>query len=152
MSRSILVVEDGLEYVEAFRALAGALAGDGLELVRAGDLVEAEALLSTRPFDALFLDVVFDRTPPERLAGDLTALIARFGGDRPRAVRHLAEHQGFYILDALAPRLNGGVRVVLAHDFETEPQRFAALGARAPGLRSLPDGASASEALRLLLA
>jgi hypothetical protein len=147
----ILVVEDGREYTEAFRALAPRLVPEPLELLRAGDLAEAEAHLDHAPFDAVFLDLVFDRTPPERLAGDAAPLIARFDGDRARATRFLAEHQGFYVLDALAPRLASGTRVVLAHDFSAEPQRLEALRDRAPGLRGLPDGASASDALLLLL-
>jgi hypothetical protein len=143
----LLVIEDGREYSEAFRALA-----PGIEVVRAGSLAEAEEVLAGGGVDAVFLDVVFDRTPPELLAGDLAPLVARFGGDHPRAVRHLAEHQGFYILDALAGRIGDGTRVVLAHDFSAEPQRFAALTRRAPNLAGLPDGATATRALELLLA
>ncbi|HKC24802.1 MAG TPA: hypothetical protein VKF32_08655 [Thermoanaerobaculia bacterium] len=147
----LLVVEDGREYTEAFRALAPRLHPSPLVLVRAGDLAEAEAHLGGPPFDAVFLDVVFDRTPPERLAGDAAPLIARFDGDRARATRFLAEHQGFYLLDALTARLDSGVRVVLAHDFSAEPQRLQTLRERVSGLRGLPDGASATDALRLLL-
>lgn len=164
--RRVLVVEDGREYVEAFVALAGgstrergsgaANGPDGetdsaVTFERAGDAAEAALLLRTKAFDAVFLDLVFDRTPPDRLAGDAAALIARFGGDRARATRHLAEHQGFYVLDALLPHLPDGVRVVLAHDLESEPMRFAALRERVAGLVGLPEGASAAEALRLLL-
>jgi CheY-like chemotaxis protein len=150
--KRLLVVEDGSEYTEAFRALAARGSDGGVELFRAGDLAEAEARLASGRFDAVFLDVVFDRTPEERLAGDAAPLIARFGGDRARAMRRLADQQGFYVLDALAPRLgDAGVRVVLAHDFSPEPQRLAALRDRVPGLLGLPEGASASETLRLLL-
>ena len=148
--RRLLVVEDGREYSEAFRALA-TRASAPLEVVRAGDLGEARACLDDGGTDAVFLDVVFDRTAPERLAGDPAALIARFDGDRARATRFLADHQGFFVLDALAPRLPRGTRVVLAHDFASEPQRLAALRERVPGLVGLPDGASATDALRLLL-
>jgi hypothetical protein len=147
----ILVVEDGREYTEAFQALAPRIAEGAIEVVRAGDLAEARAQLLAADFDALFLDVVFDRTPTERLAGDATPLIARFDGDAARATRFLAENQGFYLLDALAPSLPAGVRVVMAHDFSAEPQRLGALRARVRWLEGLPDGASATEALRLLL-
>ncbi len=76
--------------------------------------------------------------------------MARFGGDRVRAVRHLATHQGFYILDALAPMLEG-VPVVLAYDFAVEPQRLQALRRRVPRLSGLEDGASISQALETML-
>jgi hypothetical protein len=147
--RRALVVEDGSEYVEGFARLASAR---GLDVVfsRARDLESARAALAAERPGALFLDVVFDRTPAARLAGDAKPLVARFGGDRVRAVRHLATHQGFYILDALAPLLTG-VPVVLAYDFAAEPQRLEALRRRVRGLSGLPDGASLSAALDFLL-
>jgi hypothetical protein len=98
----------------------------------------------------VFLDVVFDRTPEASLAGDAESLVARFGGDRARAVRHLATHQGFYILDALAPMLTG-LTVILAYDFAAEPQRLEALRRRVPRLSGLQDGASLSQALEMML-
>jgi CheY-like chemotaxis protein len=147
--RVILVVEDGTEYVEGFERLAAARAEE-IVFARAGDLESACAALSARRPDGVFLDVVFDRTPEDRLAGDVEALVARFGGDRARAVRHLATHQGFYALDALAPLLPA-VPVVLAYDFAAEPQRLEALRSRVPGLCGLPDGTSLSAALDLLL-
>jgi hypothetical protein len=142
-------VEDGSEYVDGFERLASAR---GLDVVfsRARDLESARAALSVDRPDALFLDVVFDRTPADRLAGDAGPLAARFGGDRVRAVRHLATHQGFYILDALAPLL-ADLTVVLAYDFAVEPQRLEALRERVRGLSGLPDGASLSAALDFLL-
>ncbi len=142
--RRLLVVEDGTEYAEAFARLA-----PEVEVVRAASLGEARAALASGA-DALFLDVVFDRVPEEALAGDLPALVARFGGDRDRAVRHLAENQGFYLLDALAGEIPPGLPVLLSWDLEAEPRRLEALRRRVPGLRGLPDGASLSEALDLL--
>ena len=147
--RRVLVVEDGREYTEAFSQLAAAKGADA-SFVRAGSLAEAGAAMAREKPDAVFLDVVFDRTPEEELAGDLDALIARYGGDRARAVRHLATHQGFYVLDALAGAL-AGVRVVLAHDFTGEEKRLAALKERVPGLSGLPDGSSLGSALDFLL-
>ena len=147
--RRVLVVEDGFEYVEGFERIASAR-GLGIAFSRAQDLQSARAALASDRPDALFLDVVFDRTPEEDLEGDRDALVARFGGDRVRAVRHLATHQGFYVLDALAPLLSP-ITVVLAYDFAAEPQRLEALRGRVPGLRGLPDGTSLSAALDLLL-
>jgi DNA-binding LytR/AlgR family response regulator len=145
----ILVVEDGREYVDGFGRLAAATAPDAT-FVRAGSLAEArEALRQGKP-DAVFLDVVFDRTPETALAGNLEALVARYGGDRALAIRHLATHQGFYVLDALADEL-AGVRVVLAYDFTGEEKRLASLRERFPGLSGLPDGASLGTALEDLL-
>ncbi len=147
--RRVLVVEDGREYVEGFARLAAVRSADAA-FVRAGSLAEARAALAERAPDAVFLDVVFDRTPESELAGDLDALVARHGGDRARAVRHLATHQGFYILDALAAELRG-VRVVLAYDFTGEEKRLASLQERFPGLSGLPDGASLAASLDFLL-
>ena len=147
--RRVLVVEDGTEYVEGFERLASARSL-GIAFSRARDLGSARAALAAESPDALFLDVVFDRTPEDRLQGDAEALVARFGGDRARAVRHLATHQGFYVLDALAPLLPR-IPVVLAYDFAAEPQRLETLRARVPGLRGLPDGTSLTAALDLLL-
>ena len=146
-SRTVLVVEDGTEYTDAFRALA---ASDAVELVRSGDGAEARRILAERRVDALFLDVVFDRTPPERLVGSLEEVIRRFGGDRQRAERHLAENQGFYLVSELAPLLPDGVRVVLAYDFSAEPERLAALRERCAQLSGITDGAPISAVLESL--
>lgn len=142
--KRLLVVEDGSEYADAFARLA-----PGLSILRAASLPEARQALASG-VDALFLDVVFDRVGEESLAGDLGALVARFGGDRARAVRHLQENQGFYVLDALASAIPAGTPVLLSWDLDAEPARLAALRARVPGLRGLPDGASLSKALALL--
>lgn len=145
--KRILIVEDGTEYLDAFTRLS---TPGSATFVRTGSLSEALARLDAEPFDGLFLDVVFDRTPVDELAGDLDALITRFGGDRERAVRQLAENQGFYVLDALAPRLAPEFPVVIAYDFSDEPQRYERLRKRVPRLSGLPDGASISKALEML--
>jgi hypothetical protein len=147
-ARTILVVEDGTEYADAFREMAAT----PLEIVRAADLEEARRALASRAVDAVFLDVVFDRTAPEKLAGDREELIRRFGGDRPRAERHLAENQGFYLLNALAPLLPEGTRVVLAYDFSAEPERLAALRKTWQRLEGIADGTPISRVVDSLLA
>jgi hypothetical protein len=147
----ILVVEDGHEYSEAFSGLSPSTGAGSPEFVRAGDFLEAQTLLEKEgPVDAVFIDTVFDRTPAARLAGDLESAIARFGGDRRRAERHLSENQGFYVLDALAPLLENK-RVVLAFDFSEEPERLEVLRKRIPGLTGVPDGAALSQVVRSLL-
>ena len=135
--RTVLVVEDGNEYTEAFHRL---VAPDSVEIVRAADGEEAARALRDRHVDALFLDVVFDRTSPERLTGDFASEARRFGGDRARAQRHLAENQGFYLFRELAPLLPAEAPVVIAYDFSEEPERLAALRARHARLSGVPDG------------
>ena len=145
----VLVVEDGSEYVDGFERLAAARGLDAI-FTRAGDLESARAALAAQRPRAVFLDVVFDRTPEASLAGNAESLVARFGGDRARAVRHLATNQGFYILDALAPLL-AGMPVILAYDFAVEPLRLEALRQRVPRLSGLEDGSSISQALDMML-
>ncbi len=149
MSPRILVIEDGLEYSEAFARLSRG-SDPPVEIIRLAGLEGARSLLRAGHIAAVFVDAVFDRIPGDELAGPLADLVARFGGDRSRALRHLAENQGFYLLDALAPELRD-VPVVVAWDFSAEPGRLAALRGRIPRLFGLPDGASAAEALALLL-
>lgn len=148
-AKVILVVEDGTEYIEAFRRLADER---DVELVRAGDAAEARALLGGRRFDGVFLDVVFDRTPEAKLCGDRDALRARFSGDAARVREHLERQQGFYLADALAASLPPGARVVIAHDFAGEPGRLAALREKLPALEGVDEGAPLSRVLERLLA
>lgn len=148
--RTVLVVEDGTEYTEAFRRLTEGAVEETVDFLRAADGGEARRLLADQPVDAVFLDVVFDRSPPDRLVGDLSALMSRFGGDRSRAVRHLAESQGFYLLNELSSLLPDSVPVVLAYDFSAEPDRLAELRRKRPGLSGVSDGTPISGVLRLL--
>lgn len=148
--RTVLVVEDGAEYTDAFRSLGASDSSESLELLRAGDGGEARRILAEQRVDALFLDVVFDRTPPDRLLGDLEAVIRRFGGDRRRADRHLAENQGFYLVSDLAPLLPASAPIVLAYDFSLEPERLATLRRTAPRLSGVDDGTPISEVLECL--
>ena len=150
--RTVLVVEDGTEYTDAFRSLVANDSRDSLDLLRAGDGEEARRILTERRMDAVFLDVVFDRTPSERLLGNLEDLIRRFGGDRRRAERHLAENQGFYLFNELAPLLPASVPVVLAYDFSLEPERLAALRRTRQRLTGITDGTPVSRVLDSLLA
>ena len=147
--RRILVVEDGNEYAEAFRRLVPA--SGGAELLHASDADAARRVIAEAPVEAIFLDVVFDRTPLQKLTGDLDALLERFCGDRSRALEHLALNQGFYIADALAPLLPAGVPVLLACDFSSKPARLAALREKLPTLNGVADGTTAKEVLAKLL-
>ena len=149
--RTVLVVEDGTEYTEAFRRLTEGAVEETVDFVRAADGGEARRLLAEQPVDAVFLDVVFDRAAPDRLVGDLPALVSRFGGDRSRAERHLAESQGFYLLNELSSLLPDSVPVVLAYDFSAEPERLVELRRKRRRLSGVPDGARSTDVLGLLL-
>jgi hypothetical protein len=141
----VLVVEDGTEYVDAFRRLAGADSrSPSLELVRAGDASEARRILEGRRIDGVFLDVVFDRTPPEQLSGNPSLT-------RERSPEHLANQQGFYLAAELAGLLAGVARVVIAYDFANEPGRLAALRERVPALEGVEDGTPLSGVLARLV-
>ncbi len=144
----VLVVEDGDEYTDAFRRLSGDVGP--VELVRASSAAEARALLATRRVDAVFLDVVFDRAPPEELAGDRAELELRFAGDHARVLEHLATRQGFYLLAELAPAFPADAPVLIAHDFASEPGRLAALRKAVPCLDGVPESATTTQILRRL--
>jgi len=147
--KTLLVVEDGREYADAFERLAS-LDGLAVRIVRAAGLREAREALEAGGVAGVFLDVVFDRVPSSDLAGPRDELLARSGGDRALAERRLAESQGFYLLDALAPHL-AERPVVIAWDFALEPKRLAALRERVPLLEGLADDASLTEALARFL-
>ena len=150
--QTILVIEDGTEYTDAFRNLAAGAVAASIEIVRAADFEEARRALAERAVDAVFLDVVFDRIAPEKLAGDWEGPIRRFGGDRRRAERHLAENQGFYLLNEIVPLLPDGMPVVIAYDFSAEPERLAALRRTRKRLAGIADGTPISRVLESLLA
>ena len=147
MTARILVVEDGFEYTRAFERIAAAAA----EFVRAADAEEAGSLLRQGAFDAVFLDVVFDRTAQERLVGRGAELDARFGRNASGATDHLANRQGFYIADALAPALGASTPVVMAYDFSADPERLELLRARIPGLEGIREGTGLDDVLTRLL-
>jgi hypothetical protein len=150
VTRTILVVEDGTEYLDAFRRLASG--GESVEWLHARDAGAARDLLARHRVDGIFVDVVFDRTAPERLAGDGPALAERYGNDRARRREHLARQQGFYVLAALAPSIGAETRVVLAHDFSGEEIRLEALRRSVPTLEGVAESATTSHVLRRLLA
>ena len=135
--KTLLVVEDGTEYLEAFRRLAPGLE---VEVVRAGDAVEARGLLASRRVDGVFLDVVFDRTPEEKLCGDPA---------RPAEQR--ARQQGFYLAAELADAFPAGCPVVIAYDFAAEPGRLAALRESLPSLEGVEESAPLSRVLERFL-
>lgn len=144
----ILVIEDGSEYVLNLHRFLG----EDFEFVRAGDGQEALGQLARGVYDAIFLDMKFDRAP--RLLGDLDSLVDRFVGDQERARRFLEDNQGAYVLAAL--REAGHAQPVLfSYDFDGEPRRYRNLEGRYGPLAYLSDTADPTQiraALRSLLA
>ena len=118
---ALLVIEDGTEYVEFARLFLGA----AFDVLAARSARDALALLADPGADALLVDLRFDRAPREDLVGDVDETAARlFGGDRPRALRHVQDQQGALVLGAL--RSAGfAQRAVFVHDFP--PRRLANL-------------------------
>jgi hypothetical protein len=136
--RVVLIVEDGTEYRDAFRRLSPEGADGSVEWLHAPNASAARHLLDEHRVDAVFLDVVFDRTPPGDLIGS---------GDRAS----LAARQGFYVAAALAPAIPPGVPVLLAYDFTDDPGRLAALRRTIPALEGVQEGESASRLVERLL-
>ncbi len=134
----ILVIEDGSEYVQNLTRFLG----EDFDFVRAGDGQDALDQLGTGRFDAIFLDMKFDRAP--RLLGDLGALVERFVGDEDRARRFLIDNQGAYVLAAL--REAGHAEPVLfSYDFDGEPRRYRNLEGRYAPLGYLADTADPAQ-------
>jgi CheY-like chemotaxis protein len=135
---AVLVIEDGHEYTTNLERFLG----EAFAFTRAGDGPAALELLRERAFDAIFLDMRFDRAP--RLLGDLDALVSRFAGDADRARRFLEDNQGTYVLAALRDA-GCALPVVFSYDFDSEPRRFRNLERRYAPLRYLTDTAGPAE-------
>jgi hypothetical protein len=127
--KRVLVIEDGREYEELARAFFSDVA-----ITRAGD--GGAALRDAANADCFLVDLRFDRLAIDALLGDLGDVAQRlFGGDRNRALRHLQDQQGVYILRAL--RQSGHAqRAVFVHDFST--RRLANLRALYGDVAAVP--------------
>lgn len=134
----ILVVEDGHEYVENLRRFLG----DEFSFERAGDGPEALERLRDEPWDAVFLDMRFDRA--SRLLGDAAPLVERFAGDEARARSFLEDNQGAYVLAALRDA-GHDQPVLFSYDFDAEPRRWRNLVGRYAPLAYLTDTAGPAE-------
>ncbi len=145
-AQTALIVEDGDEYLDALARLPG-----GPHWVQAKSAATALEVIARAPIAVAVLDMRFDRVPRAALAGDHAALTLEFGGDAERAWRHLALHQGLYVLAALRAAGWSGP-VVIAYDFSREPRRFAALAARSAPLHWIGDDATAARWLEVLAA
>jgi hypothetical protein len=140
----VLIIEDGFEYSESFGRFL-----PGITWTRAGSGPEGLATLRASGFNAVFCDMRFDRIPDSALLGDLAATADQFNGDPVQARRHLQDHQGNYVVAAI--RGAGiSVPILLSHDFEGEPKRWARLVQRYAPIDHLPGDASPSEVERRL--
>ncbi|MEO1174152.1 MAG: hypothetical protein AAFX94_19200 [Myxococcota bacterium] len=142
---NVLIVEDGDEYLELLSRYV-----PGPDYRQAHNLQEATQLLRAAPADVLYLDMRFDRIPESELVGDRGEALRRNHGDRERALRHLQNHQGLYILRGLEDAGFGATPTVLAYDFRRETRRFDNLKRRHPQLHWVPDTVSADEIDALL--
>ena len=142
---TVLIIEDGNEYLEN---LSRFVSGPRYLQARSGQ--EALAVLSSNPVDVVYLDMRFDRVPPETLLGDLGATAERFNGDQAKALRHLQNNQGLYILDHLDRHGFVDTPVVIAYDFSRETRRFQRLKKRHPNLDWVSDAVTPSQIRRKL--
>ncbi len=141
----VLVIEDGLEYSETLARFL-----PDVDWTRAGSGPAALAVLPG-DFDAIFLDMRFDRTPRGELLGDVAEIADRFNGDPVQAGRFIEDHQGNFVLAALR---EAGHRtpVLISYDFDGEPRRWERLAARFAPVDYLPDNASPADILDRLTA
>ncbi len=137
----VLVIEDGFEYCETLERFLP----EGFVWVRAGSGAQALEMLSKdADFDAVFLDMRFDRVPEGELLGDVEAVTDRHNGDRVAARRFLEDHQGLYVLAELR-REGRDHPVLLSYDFDGEPTRWRRLAAQHGRVDYLPDNAAPSD-------
>jgi len=136
----VLVIEDGFEYTETLSRFLP----EGFEWVRAGSGPAGLESLQGDEFDAVFLDMRFDRVPLDQLLGDVEATEDRFNGDPVQARRFLEDHQGLYVLAAIRDA-GLSIPVLLSYDFDAEQRRWGKLAAKHSPLDYLPDNASPAD-------
>ena len=144
----VLVVEDGHEYTDTLERFAG----DAAQWIRAGSGEQAAKCLRETPYDAIFLDMRFDRVDDDDLVGDLAGATIRFG-DRTRAAHYLQENQGVIILQWLRSQ-SVTTPVLLSYNFDEEPRRWSRLADALGPVAYVPDSASPMgivEAVRTLV-
>lgn len=135
----VLIIEDGFEYSETLGRFL-----PEVDWERAGSGPAALERLATESFDAIYLDMRFDRVEDDALLGDMGAAADRFNGDPVQARAFLQDHQGVYVLAAL--RSAGHTHpVLLSYDFGVEPRRWARLSESNAPVDYLPDVAGPDE-------
>lgn len=142
---TILIVEDGDEYLHTLTRLV-----PGPRWVQVHSGQAALDVLARERIDLVYLDMRFDRVPRADLLGDHAAATREHNGDPERAWRHLANHQGLYVLAALREAGHGALPVVLAYDFSREAGRLAFLRKSHPSLQWLPDAVTPGQIRKAL--
>lgn len=120
----VLIIEDGLEYSETLGRFL-----PEVDWHRAGSGPAGLERLGDEAFDAVFLDMRFDRVPDDELLGDMAATADRFNGDPVQARAYLQDHQGLLVLAALRDA-GHRVPVLISYDFASEPRRWTRLAER----------------------
>jgi hypothetical protein len=132
---NVLIVEDGFEYIDTFDRFL-----PDIEWTRAGDGPDALARLKIDPFDAIFLDMRFDRVEEGKLLGDPAIIAEQFNGDLEQARRYLEDHQGNFVLAALR-EAGCALPVLMSYDFSEEPRRWERIVKRYSPVLYLADNA-----------
>ncbi len=141
----VLVVEDGFEYSQMLERFLA----EGFVWSRAGSGPEALKMLEAQSYDALFLDMRFDRIAPELLLGDLKQVADRFNGDPLQARTFLQNNQGNFILNAI--RQTGcELPALMSYDFDAEPRRWAHIKDKFAPVDYLEGNATPPEIAQLL--
>lgn len=143
-SRTVLIIEDGDEYLEG---LSRFVVGPRYLQAKSGQA--ALTMLQEATVDLIYLDMRFDRIPQAHLLGDHAEVTRKKGGDPQRGWRHLANHQGLYILAALNAAGHAHP-LILAYDFSREARRWARLKHR-PNLAWVSDAVRPDEIRALML-
>ena len=138
--RTVLIVEDGDEYLENLSRFV-----PGPTYLQARSGAGAVELLTEQDVDLLYLDMRFDRIPRGDLLGDHAAATREQNGDPERGWRYLQNNQGLFVLAAVADAGHDDVPVVLAYDFSREGARLRNLRKRYPRLAWVPDAVTPEE-------
>ena len=141
----VLIVEDGNEYLESLTRFVR-----GPAYVQAHNGREALQILASRRVDLVYLDMRFDRIPDADLMGDHAAATREHNGDPVRALKHLQNNQGLFILDALERAGLRDTPVILAYDFSRQHKRYENLLRAHPTLRWVPDAVTPGEIRELM--
>lgn len=138
----VLIVEDGDEYLRNLeRFVTGPVyfqAHNGEEALEILNSEEAD-------IDIVYLDMRFDRIPPEELLGDHAKVTQELNGDPARAWQYLKNNQGLYILAEIHEKYGNMLPVVIAYDFSRELKRFNNLKRLYPELKWVSDRVTFTE-------
>ena len=141
----VLVVEDGFEYSQLLERFLS----EGFAWSRAGSGPEALNMLRAQSYDALFLDMRFDRIAQELLFGDLKEVADRFNGDPLQARTFLQNNQGNFILNAIR-EADCKLPVLMSYDFDAEPRRWGHIKEKFAPVAYLEGNATPPEIAQLL--